>query len=70
MIYRPFVTFPNGTSGFMAVNVCTDQDRQAVLGYVGTIAQRIAGVQPGEVVSPQRLRELSARVDFFRVARG
>jgi len=68
-VYRPFVTLPSGDVAFVRANVRTDEEKQAVLNFVGNVVQNTLGTA-AQGLSPQRIRELSAKVEFFRVAQG
>ena len=67
--YRPFVTLPTGDTCFVAANVRIEEEKQAVLNFVGNVVQNTLGMA-AQGLSPQRMRELSTKVEFFRVAQG
>ncbi|WP_321471032.1 hypothetical protein [uncultured Paludibaculum sp.] len=71
-MFRAFVTYPHGQQAITPANVRTEADRQAVLNHAAQIAQAMVGVTNEEAakMSPQRLRALAARVEFFKVAYG
>lgn len=68
-VYRPFVTFPNGHQCFVAAIVRNDAEKQAVLNQVGAVTQNMLGTL-AHSLPPPRIRELAAKVEFFRVAQG
>ena len=70
-MYRPYVTCPDGTQAFLHANVKTEEDVQAVLAHVSAHTVQMLGMKPGTTkLDPQKLRELSSRVEFFKVAFG
>lgn len=68
-VYRPFVTLPNGHQTFVAADVRTEEDKQAVLNHVGGITRRLLGIADDAPVPPN-VKDLAAKVEFFRVAQG
>lgn len=67
--YRPFITYPTGEQVICPVNVATAEDQQKVLNYAGRIVEEKLGAL-AKAMTPQQKRDASARVEFFRVARG
>lgn len=68
-MYRPFVTFPDGYRCFMPLTVRTEAERQQALAVAGNVnVQRLGTLAQG--LPPQRVRELAAKVEFFKVAIG
>ena len=68
-MYRPFVTMPTGQTFFVAANVTTEKEMQPVLNHVGAVVQQNLGTM-AQGMSPQRMREFAAKVEFFKVAMG
>lgn len=66
--YRPYITLPNGEHSFANVNVRTEEDVQRVLKAVSDYTQSILMMKPGVAVF--NIRELSSKVEFFKVAFG